>query len=435
MINQKKSILSILLILIFFMNFVSGCIQTETNEKKKIEVPIPKNLIQPTDLVYQGAFRLPAITDQGSEKKSWSWGGTAMTLYPKGDPGGPSDGYPGSIFGTGHEQYQFISEVNIPIPVISNSKDLSELNTAETLQEFTDIRVGLFGELELPCVGIEYLPKQGEQTKDKLYYTWGQHMQELDRGPSHGWFDLDLSNPNRAGPWSIQGQIKYNTTDYLFEIPSNWAVENTPGFRLGTGRFRDGGQGAQGPALIVYGPWNQGNPPASGTELSNRPLILYSSVYDDPEGVHAMKDYHHSDEWSGGAWLTKDDKAAVIFVGIKGQGKCWYGFYDGTVWPEEPPYPPEGPGQRGWWSDSFTAQIIFYNPSDLAKVARGELEPYEPQPYATLNIDDYLFNRPTNEIQPFGAVSFDREHGILYAFEFRGDSEIDNPLVHVWKIK
>ena len=59
---------------------------------------------------------------------------------------------------------------------------------------------------------------------------------------------------------------------------------------------------------------------------------------------------------------------------------------------------------------------------------------YEPQPYATLNIDQYFYNRPVNEIQQFGSVCFDRERGIIYAFEYRGDSENDRPLVHVWKI-
>lgn len=119
---------------------------------------------------------------------------------------------------------------------------------------------------------------------------------------------------------------------------------------------------------------------------------------------------------------------------VIGQGDCWYGFHDGTVWPEEPPYPPEGPGERGWRSDEFIAQIIFYDPSDLAVVASGGMESYEPQPYATLNINDLMFNRPVNEIRHFGAVSFDRDHGIIYAFEYRGDSENDNPLVHVWKV-
>jgi len=388
-------------------------------------------LIRPQELDYLGAFRLP----EGFGEASWQWGGTAAAYYPEGDPEGPDDGYPGSIFATGHEWEQQVSEISIPVPVISESKDVNDLNTAATLQDFRDIRGDLFGYLEIPRVGLEYLPKQGEQITGKLYYCWGQHMQEGDSGPSHGWFGLNLSDPKRQGPWKIGGQIKYVTSDYIFAIEERWASINTPGKLLATGRFRDGGQGAQGPSLIAYGPWNEGNPPSPNSSLSNIPLLLYSSVYDDMEGFYSMENYHHSDEWSGGAWITSGEKTAVIFAGIKGLGNCWYGFYDGTIWPEEPPYPEEGPGERGWWSDDFTAQIIFYDPSDLARVARGEMEPYEPQPYAVLDIDGILYNILEHELRHLGAVSFDRESGIIYLFEFRGDYENEEPLVHAWKIK
>jgi hypothetical protein len=404
---------------------------TEERQEEISNTVIDGQLIEPQDLEYLGAFRMP----EGSNETSWEWGGTAAAYYTGGDPLGPDDGYPGSIFATGHEWEQQVSEISIPIPVISSSKDINDLNTAETLQEFHDIRGGLFGYLEVPRVGLEYLPEQGEQTTDKLYYCWGQHMQEGDDGPSHGWFELDLSNPQVQGPWRIDGQVKYVTADYIFAIDEEWASANTPGKLLANGRFRDGGQGAQGPSLIAYGPWNEGNPPPSGSSLSNIPLLLYSSAYDDIEGIYAVDDYHHSDEWSGGAWLTFGGKTAVIFAGIKGLGGCWYGFCDGTVWPEEPPYPEEGPGERGWWSDDFTARIIFYDPSDLAGVARGEMESYQPQPYAVMDIDDILYNVPEYELRHLGALSFDRENGIIYLFEFRGDYENEKPLVHAWKIR
>jgi len=403
----------------------------EEQEEKAATTAAGGQLIQPQELEYLGAFRLP----EGSNDTSWQWGGTAAAYYPEGDPGGPDDGYSGSIFATGHEWEQQVSEISIPVPVISESKDVGDLNTADTLQDFHDIKGDLFGYLEIPRVGLEYLPKQGEQTTDKLYYCWGQHLQEGDEGPSHGWFELDLSDPQRQGPWMIDGQSKYVTADYIFAIDEGWASINTSGKLLATGRFRDGGQDAQGPSLIAYGPWNEGNPPPVNFSLSNATLLLYSSVYDDMEGINAMENYHHSDEWSGGAWLTYGRKTAVIFAGIKGLGNCWYGFYDGTVWPEEPPYPEEGPGERGWWSDDFTAQVIFFDPADFARVAAGEMEPYEPQPYAVIDIDYILYNIPEYELRHLGALSFDRENGIIYLFEFRGDYEDDRPLVHVWKIR
>jgi len=255
----------------------------------------------------------------------------------------------------------------------------------------------------------------------------------LDEGadtPSHGWAELDLANPQPAGPWRIGEYWNYVTTDYIFAIPQEWADDYTPGMRLATGRYRDGGQGSLGPSLFAYGPWNEGNPPAPGTTLSAVPLLLYGDVYE--EGSPEMNGYAHSDHWSGGAWLTVGDKSAVIFVGTKGLGETWYGCADGTVWPEEPPYPPECP-ERGWWSEQFTAQIVLYSPADLAAVATGAMEPGEPQPYAVLEIEDVLYNTDFVLLNHLGAAAFDRERGLLYVLEPLADE--DRPLVHVWRVE
>ena len=386
--------------------------------------------LQPADLTYLGAFRLP----DGPEETGWGYSGAAMTYYPHGDPDGPTDGYPGSIFGTGHNWNQFVSEISIPVPVVSQAKDVGELNTATTLQPFQDIRGDMFGAFEIPRAGLAYLPKQGAQTTDKLYFCWAQHMGQEVKDASHGWCELDLSNPQPAGPWPVEDYDNYVTTDYLFEIPPAWADTHTPGMRLVTGRFRDGGQGSRGPTLFAIGPWNQGNPPPAGTHLQAIPLLRYPDVTAEDE--RTMRDYHHADEWSGGVWLTGGDKAAVIFVGTKGVGDCWYGFADGTVWPDDPPYPeiPDPPNdERGWWSTAFVGQIVFYDPAHLAAVARGEMEAWEPQPYATLDIDSFLYHIQSNrQWYHVGAASFDRERGLLYVFEPLADE--DKSLIHVWRV-
>ncbi len=388
-------------------------------------------LIQPTDLVYLGAFRLP----DGPEGIGWEYSGAAMAYYPDGDPDGPDDGYPGSIFATGHDWNQYVSEIDIPVPIISTDKDVEELNTATTLQDFQNIRGALFGELEISRVGLEYLPAQGGQTRDKLYFCWAAHMGEGETNPSHGWSELDLSDPQTAGPWRVGDYWNFVTSDYIFAIPRDWADTNTPGMRLATGRFRDGGQGARGPSLLAYGPWNEGDPPAPGSTLSAIPLLLHSAAA--AEDDFTMNNYHHSDEWSGGAWLTASDRSAVVFVGSKGQGECWYGFANGVVWPDEPPYPPvpDPPyDDRGWWSTSFEGQIIFYDPAELAAVAHGEREPYEPQPYAALPIDEYLYHiESSRQKHHVGAASFDRERGLLYVFEPLADG--DKSLIHVWRVE
>ena len=408
--------------LAFFLITVLLTADAGTNETKKS----PANRIQPGDLTYLGAFRLPD-GEPGSEVKTWAWGGFAMTYYPQGDPGGTNDGYPGSIFGCGHAWEYQVSEISIPVPVISATKNLSQLNTAATLQRFHDIMA--VSSYEIPRVGMEYLPKQGSQTSAKLYFCTGQHFMDGDE-MTHGWCELNLANPQIKRGWYLNtSHYEYNTNDYMFEIPSSWAALNTPGKILATGRFRDGGWSGQGPALYAIAPWNQGNPPPNGTSLHYVTLLKYTST-EDPESLepstnHTMDNYHHSDEWSGAVWLTSGNKSAVVFAGTKGTGDCWYGDSNGPCL--------ECEGQRGWWSTGFEGQFIFYDPDDLARVAAGTMQPWEPQPYASLNIDQYLYHvESTQQWYHLGAACFDRARGYLYVFEPYVDD--DKPIVHVWKV-
>ncbi|NCC51694.1 MAG: VCBS repeat-containing protein [Spartobacteria bacterium] len=384
-------------------------------------------LLYPSNLVYKGAFRLP----DASGISSWLWSGAALTYYPLGDPAGPGDGYPGSLFGVGHDWDDAVSEITIPPPVISASKNLDDLNTAQTLQPFADIRNGQeFEGAGIYRVALEYLPAQGAQAAAKLYMAWGRHIQ-FDRVPSHGWCNLDLSDPQPQGWWYIQGEECHYVNDYLFAIPTNWAASFTPGKLLVTGRYRDGGLSGMGPAMYAIGPWNDGNPPAPNSELSRVTLLEYDFPF---EGAR-MNGWAESDEWPGAAWLTKGAASAVVFVGVKGYGETWYGYQDGTRYDDclaAGNCPPDG--RRGWWSDEMRAQISFFNPDDLAAVASGTMAPNAPQPYAAMNIEEYLYREHAiNDMERLAATAYDRERGLLYVFERLADE--DKCLAHVFAIE
>lgn len=390
--------------------------------------------LRPSDLVYRGAFRLPGE----SGGSSWEWSGDGLAYCADGDPGGAGDGYPGSLFGIGHDWQHYVSEVSIPAPVVSADKDPADLPRARTLQPFADVRGDLYPDLgtEIRRSDVEYLPAQGGQSSGKLYLGWGRHMQQDERNATHMWCQTDLSDPRPRGPWSVGGLEDYLTCDYLFTVDPAWAATNAPGKLLATGRFRDGGQAGMGPSILAIAPWQSGNPPAPGTRLPAVTLLRYDSVYTGAE--HILDGYHHSDEWSGAAWLASaggSGKSAVVFAGTKGTGDCWYGFSDGTVWPDEPPYPPVPPdGDRGWWSTGFQGQLLFYDPADLAAVARGDLAADRPQPYAVLDLDPHLYH-VTGEQQKYhaGALTFDRQHGRLFLIEPLADGE--RSIVHVWSLR
>jgi hypothetical protein len=92
---------------------------------------------------------------------------------------------------------------------------------------------------------------------------------------------------------------------------------------------------------------------------------------------------------------------------------------------------------RGFWSEGIEAQFIFYNPNDLAKVATKNMAAYEPQPYAVMTLDSYLFDGSSIDFERgkkhlLGAMAFDRANGLIYVMERRADEE--KSLVHVFKI-
>lgn len=433
--------------------------------------------LSPADFEYLGAFRLPGGEDR---PQTFAYGGNAMTFNPDGDPSGAQDGFPGSLFVMGHDRIAYgevpdgnqVAEIAIPAPL--RSRSLEELNTAEFLQNFANVTAGRYTQMdEIPKVGLLYLNRP--ETGPKIHIAWGQHLQPPDAA-SHGWFNPTLSAPDFQGTWFIGNQDLYSVNGYMFEIPQAWADAYAGGRVIGTGRMRDGGQGGMGPTLFAYRPWQtDGSPPAAGTRLEQVTLLLYENAYNTEEIVRSLNGYQHADEWEGGAWITSaSGKQAVLFAGTKSNGeKYWYGYIhpdgpqyacvdthildfptcrtaDGGVCPQEDfaGCCDETAGTcaslRGWWSTRFDAQFILYDPNDLAQVASGQMEPWQPQPYAVLDLDEFLFlNPPEWDVVNLGwgdqrrfrigDVSYDRQNNLLYVLELYADG--GKPVVHVWRIK
>jgi len=433
------------------------------------------DVIDPKQLQYQGAFRLPGGWDA---PLTFAYGGNAMTFNPDGDPEN-DDHFGGSLFIMGHDRIAYgglpngnqVAEVAIPEPIIS--RDITTLNSADFIQDFTDVTRGHFTEMEeIPKVGMQYLnhPKTGPL----IHLAWGQHLQPPNLA-SHAWFNPNLLPDSFVGTWFIGDQNLYSVNGYMLKIPQVWADTYTSGRPLATGRMRDGGQGGMGPALFAYRPWNEdGSLAVDGTHLPETTLLLYENTYDTMEIEHVMAGYQHPDEWEGAAWLNDDaGNSAVIFTGTKATGdQYWYGYMhpdgpskvcvdqhvtdfptcrnaDGSVCPPSDTYgcceeeKDTCISMRGWWSNRFDAEIIFYDPADLSRVALGEADPWQPQPYAVLDIDQYLYLSPPEwdnmmlgygdqRRYRIGDAAFDQENGYLYILELFADEA--KPIVHVWHI-
>ncbi len=432
-------------------------------------------LIRPSDLIYVGAFRLPAGPNGDERPETFSYGGNAMAYWADGDSLGPDDGYPGSLFITGHDRLAYgelpdgsrLAEVTIPAPATGQ---LDGLPVAELLQGFYDVTGGLFDGLdEIPRIGLAVLDLP--ETGPRIHIAWGAHFQEPPQ-PSHAMIGMDLSDPQPVGAWYVGDATLYAVNGYMLTLPADWADAHANGRRLATGRYRDGGWSGKGPALFAYLPVDgTGTPAAAGTRLDATTLLQYEDSQVDDDPTHGSLDYYqHADEWEGATWLTTPDgRSALVLSGTKAVGyKYWYGFTD-----------PDAPGDvcvevalvdqfvtcrcscggpcpdsdydgcsshldnRGWWSQAFNAQLLFYDPAELAAVADGLADPWTPQPYAAKDLDPVLFLNPAGIEEEIlgtgpqrhyrlGPVTFDPDHGLLYVLELFADEA--KPVVHVFRV-
>jgi hypothetical protein len=389
--------------------------------------PSSGNLLQPTDLVYLGAFSYPT-------EEAWTYSGHALAYYPAGDPDGPDDGYPGSLFAAGHVNDDLVGEMSIPAPLISD--DFDDLPVASVLQPLSDMTGGwkdnctyvpdcIYREVD----GLEYLPNV-----DKIAWNlrdW-YNVTDYDQD-SLGWSDRDMSGAQ--GVWHIgerpsAGDVFHNakTCGYLFTAPERFAGEYLEGKWLIAGNHREAGAfgGSQGPTLYALAPWEDADPPASGQSLDALALLYYPEIYpgclDDPNQCY-FPDYRPKDAWGGGAWVQTADRHGVLIVGRKGLGDNCYGSPEACGGDPCSPY-------QGYHAYPYEPQILFYDPQELAEVAAGSRQPWDVVPYAVY--------RPVNEMMHpacavLGSAAYDRERGLVYITEQEG-GPWGETLVHVWAV-
>jgi hypothetical protein len=144
-------------------------------------------------------------------------------------------------------------------------------------------------------------------------------------------------------------------------------------------------------------------------------LLRYSS-----DGILDHRNINASwDEFGeGGAWLTVGNQSAVVISYRRSIGDVWYGYSNGINLCEynipEPDWGSHGVGATDW-----AAGLLFYNPTDLAAVAAGTKERWDPLPYA--GFDLAKFSIKSGGGREAGAIAFDSTNKYLYYMEHNGD--------------
>ncbi|MCR9198594.1 MAG: hypothetical protein NXI04_08130 [Planctomycetaceae bacterium] len=398
-----------------------------TSAPVRQQTPLHPQLITPGNFEYLGGFR-PEFGDGNGSR--FGLGGWAIAYRADGDPSGPDDGHPGSLFLMGHEHQQLIAEINIPRPVVSPHRDINRIPEAKILQPFADITKGIRG--RMTAGSSEPFKIGGMQVVgNRLHWTIYKYynVSRVDY-LSHGLTSTDLSSDAVRGLWHLGPQNggsrwhSYKNAGYIAEIPAGIADGYLDGRNLMSGlQISTGRQtSSQGPALYAYRVTQENLSP--GASLDAVPLLWYPM--DAP-----MTGHHPADSWQGAAWLTLGKKQAVVVVGRKGLGPVHYGM----------PRPGECYDYKGYHASAYEVQMLFYDPRQILAGAKRAVPNKDPwyrwngqTPGGSLN--RFMYQDCGKEI---GGMAYDRERNLLYLSEVDAAKAAVNdyeelPVIHVLKL-
>ncbi|MEK6844600.1 MAG: Ig-like domain-containing protein [Nanoarchaeota archaeon] len=399
------------------------------------------SLVQASDLVYQGAFRYPSIPDP-NDYYGGDRGSVSLSYYPSGNPTGPNDGYPGSLFAVGHRvRSGKIGEISIPAPIIA-IYDHTALSSASQLQPLADISdsVSYNGELDQQG-GILYLSARGVQTQDRLYWSKWMFYAPGAQGDhaSFGFSSLDLSQTNDArGVWRLgpAGDINFHekrTSRYLFEVPLSFANQYLGGRSIIGGNADSSGSVANshGPPMVAFSSVSTSNPPVTESILDGQVLVMYPGTDEGCASGTYFPSWNCADQWPGGTWIDYGGKSAITIASRKGVGAYCYG--------EDFACNDVCGGGKGDHAYPYEARLYFYDPADLAAVAQGIKQPQQVLPYLTYTMTEFFGSQLLNSRCPnVGGITVDNQRGYIYVNEGSapgiGAAGSDSPIIHVYKV-
>ena len=416
--------------------------------------------LQPSDLVYQGAFRLP---------DDFNWGARGISYYPPGNSGA------GSLLVTGFEAltdgYAEYGEVSIPTPQQeANWEDFPMAGFLRPLTPF-DGQLILDYPVEYAFVsGIQYVPRQGSQTRDKIYGSLSAWYAEGEFGDDSFptiWFS-NLNGSSARGLFYVGPQSQTapyhgrKMGEYLFTVPQWYADAHLGGRTLVTGRARGTpvgsdpittSGGSQGPTLFACQP-SQIDNPASNSGLDALPLLYYRAAYPGcagpdigANGEDVDCDYEFSDQvyrmcdaWSGAGFVESGSKRAILIIGQKSSTNCYY--CGDPVDDDECPYattPPECATyycneSRGYHCGPYERQVIFYDVDELGENV-SSATPWTVLPYTIWRPSGFYLKNDSqgNVCGDVGGMAVDPTGGRLFMVERGlGGTHSNAAVVHVW---
>jgi hypothetical protein len=152
-----------------------------------------------------------------------------------------------------------------------------------------------------------------------------------------------------------------------------------------------------------------------------------ASPYDELTSTWLM-----SDQCLGACFpMSSSGKSAVIAFNYLGTyTPDYYGGPDGFPFPEYNVC--SGVGDKGPHSPPYYIEAWFYNPEDLLKVKRGDMDAAAPRPYAKMNLKPDLLT----ECVKVGSIAYDTGNQRIFVCETNAKMVGYDPLpvIHVYRI-
>lgn len=362
-------------------------------------------LVGATDLLYQGAFRVPAGTHGSS---SFEYGGTALAF----------NAARGSLFIVGHSHHQNVAEISVP--AVRTATDLSALDTAAILQPFTDATEGT-----LAKIGAGDILLGGLLPYDGRLYVSAYIFYDASKSQTLSHF---VSSTDLKAQGDVQGPFRVGTnpagfhSGYFGVVPAAWRTALGGPVLNGNCCLSIISRTSYGPAAFAIDPATIGMK-AHGSAI---PLLYYPSS--DP----LLERGDHGDGWSNTSELfngTTEIKGlvfpegtrSVLFFGRQGVGPFCYGESADCKDPAET--------YKGTHAYPYRYQVWAYDANDLTAVKNGSRRPWSVRPYAV-----WTFSLPFAEGHArINGAAYDPASGRIFLSQAHGDRP--RPVIHVFTIK
>jgi hypothetical protein len=399
------------------VGFVAALLLSPAAPGAAVGSPLSLPRLGSSDLVYRGAFRLPA---QVSDTKTFAYGGTALAYNPAHH----------SLFAVGHDWYQLTAEVTIPRLV--RSSRLRDLHRSHFRQPFVDATNGkidttggsnnkIGGQLvyrsRLYGSVYVYYDASGSQTVSH----WARPSTSLAGAKARG-----LYRVGKVGAGFVSG--------FMALVPRRWRSLLGGPALTGNCCIPIISRTSFGPAAFAFDPARLG----AVQPVPARPLVYYTQEHPTIGAWDASWNPSKGVFFGGGTTIRgvvfPRGTRSLLFFGTQGIGTFCYGegtdqrglagkpTPDGSTWC----YDPDN-SSKGTHAYPYVPEVWAYDAARLRGVRKGRKRPWQVKPYAV-----WKLHLPFGSPQ-IGGAAYDPTAGVVYVSQQFGDDT--QPLIHAFRVR